>query len=431
MSLIVDIHKHYASFDLNIAFEADHETLGFLGTSGCGKSLTLRSIAGIETPDEGKIVVNGKTYFDRAAGKRARIDLSPQERKSALLFQNYQLFPNLTVEANIAAGIPKEELKRSDGTLVKRQLQRFGLTGLEKRYPLQLSGGQQQRVALARMLAADPDILMLDEPFSALDAHLKSELEQRLLELFAAYEGTILYVSHDIDEAFRFCDRIAVVSNGSIDELSPKESLIREPQSLAAIRLSGCKNTTPAEYRDEFAVHLPEWGVTLRTAQPVPHNVKWLGIRAYHLERVESELNDAPAHQQERTSSTLTEDADEVCANIFRMRCDRVSDSRFERAVMASFIGSTGDPLPNVLDIPREPRYLIPDSVRERLSLKAPSRSESPTALFDADHEEQVFFKTHVRWNIDKHMTPESQLPQKGDIVSLRFPPDALYLVTR
>ena len=248
MSLVVDIEKHYGTFDLEVAFEAAHETLGFLGASGCGKSLTLRCIAGVETPDAGKIVVNGKTYFDKAPGKKASVNLSAQERKSALLFQNYQLFPNLTVKANIAAGIPREVLKRNGDALIERQLTRFGLRGLEKRYPLQLSGGQQQRVALARMLAAQPAILMLDEPFSALDAHLKSELEQSLLDLFATYEGTILYVSHDIDEAFRFCDRIAVVSDGTIDEIAPKDELVHEPRSLAAIRLSGCKNTTPARY---------------------------------------------------------------------------------------------------------------------------------------------------------------------------------------
>lgn len=389
MSLSVDIRKHYEGFALDVAFEADHETLGFLGASGCGKSLTLRCIAGIETPDEGKIVVNGRTYFDKVAGKKATVNLSPQERKSALLFQNYQLFPNLTVEANIAAGIPKETMKRHGERLIAEQLQRFGLEGLEKRYPLQLSGGQQQRVALARMLAARPDILMLDEPFSALDAHLKSELEQRLLELFASYEGTILYVSHDIDEAFRFCDRIAVVNDGRIDELSPKQQLVNDPRSLAAVRLSGCKNTTPAEYRDDFTVYLPEWGVRMRSVRKVPADVRWLGIRAYHIERVEEAIG---------------ESSPDVLDNTFRMRCDRVSDSRFERAVMAGFVGQTDDPLPNVL--------------------------ESPASSLDTDNEEQVFFKTHVRWNIDKHVSPDSELPQKGEIVSLRFPPDALYLVT-
>lgn len=382
MSLLVDIHKHYDAFDLEVSFEAEHETLGFLGASGCGKSLTLRSIAGIIEPDEGKIVVNGRVYFDKAAGKKAVVNLSPQERKSALLFQNYQLFPNLTVEANIAAGIPREAMKRSGAELIAQQLHRFGLEGLEKRYPLQLSGGQQQRVALARMLAATPDILMLDEPFSALDAHLKSELEQSLLELFSSYEGTILYVSHDIDEAFRFCDRFAVVSSGHIEEISPKGELMRDPKSLAAIRLSGCKNTTPAQYRSEHRVYLPEWGVEMETARTVPCDVAWLGIRAYYVQRV----------------------SDTTDKNTFPMRCDQVSDSRFERAVMASFVDATGAPLPNVLN--------------------------ATGTLPASNSSEQTFSKTHVRWNIDKHITPDYELPQKGECVLLHFAPDALYLAT-
>lgn len=402
MSLIVDIYKHYETFELNISFEAEHETLGFLGASGCGKSLTLRSIAGIETPDEGKIVVNGKVYFDKAADKKAAVNLSPQERKSALLFQNYQLFPNLSVEANIAAGIPKGVLKQEGPKLIARQLQRFGLEGLERRYPLQLSGGQQQRVALARMLAAKPDILMLDEPFSALDAHLKGELEQSLLELFSTYEGTILYVSHDIDEAFRFCDRIAVVDNGKIDELSPKERLIHDPQSLAAIRLSGCKNTTPAEYRGDHQVYLPEWGVEMTIERTVPRDVAWLGVRAYHIKRAGTNTsNTLQAHHLDG----VPESAASPTANTFTMRCDQVSDSRFERAVMASFVGADGETLPNSLNT------LVTDTPY-------------------SDHAEQLFFKTHVRWNIDKHVTPDSDLPQKGDFVQLSFPPEALFLVT-
>ena len=389
MSLIVDIRKRYGDFELAVSFEAEQETLGFLGASGCGKSLTLRSIAGIETPDEGKIIVNGKTYFDRAPGKKPAVELSAQERKSALLFQNYQLFPNLTVEANIAAGISKDTLKKKGTALIATQLRRFGLEGLEKRDPLQLSGGQQQRVALARMLAAKPGILMLDEPFSALDAHLKSELEQSLLELFAGYDGTILYVSHDIDEAFRFCDRIAVVDNGKIDEISPNDQLIRNPRSLAASRLSGCKNTTPAQYRGAHRGFLPEWGVEMETAREVSPDVAWLGVRAYHVARVSGPM---------------------TTSNAFRMRCDQVSDSRFERAVMASFVDEHGETLPNRF------AHAVSNSSSTDHSNKA--------------HHEQTFFKTHVRWNIDKHMTPESDLPQKGDCVYLRFPPEALYLGT-
>ena len=237
MSIRVSIKKTYPSFTLAIDLTAENETVGLLGASGCGKSLTLRSIAGIETPDEGVIEVNGKTFFDRAAGKKARVDLSPQERKTALLFQNYQLFPNFTVEDNIGAGIAPSNTKDTRASLVKKEIERFGLTGLEKRYPVQLSGGQQQRVALARMLAADPAILMLDEPFSALDSHLKGMLEQNLAGLFKEFDGTILYVSHDIDEALRLCDRIAVVDNGTIIEDGPARNLIDHPGSLAALKL--------------------------------------------------------------------------------------------------------------------------------------------------------------------------------------------------
>ena len=173
MSLEVDIEKKFKGFNLQARFSAGNETLGLLGASGCGKSLTMRSIAGIERPDSGKIVVNGTVFFDRAPGKKARVDLSPQQRKTALLFQNYMLFPNLTVAQNVAAGIAKDVSPADRDAMVQAELKRFGLSGFEKRYPVQLSGGQQQRVALARMLAARPGILMLDEPFSALDAHLE------------------------------------------------------------------------------------------------------------------------------------------------------------------------------------------------------------------------------------------------------------------
>ncbi|MDR0350206.1 MAG: ATP-binding cassette domain-containing protein, partial [Coriobacteriales bacterium] len=227
MSLIVDIRKDFPAFTLDVRFEAGNETLGLLGASGCGKSLTLRCIAGLEKPDAGRIVVAGTTFFD----SEHRIDLTPQQRKTALLFQNYMLFPNLTVAQNIAAGIPRATPKAEIHALVSHQLERFGLKGFGSRYPIRLSGGQQQRVALARMLAAKPAVLMLDEPFSALDAHLKSALEYDLLELFDDFDGSIVYVSHDIDEAFRFCDRIAVIDQGHLRELAPTEQIRDHPTS--------------------------------------------------------------------------------------------------------------------------------------------------------------------------------------------------------
>ena len=194
MSLEVNIRKSFPSFALDVEFQASDETLGFLGASGCGKSLTMRCIAGIETPDEGRIVVNGKVFYD----SERKINLKPQERKTALLFQNYMLFPNFTAAENVGAGIGRVVPKAERRSIVEAELKRFGLESFANRFPAQLSGGQQQRVALARMLAARPGILMLDEPFSALDAHLKSVLEQNLVSLFDAFHGTVLYVSHDI-----------------------------------------------------------------------------------------------------------------------------------------------------------------------------------------------------------------------------------------
>ena len=171
MSLEVDIRKTFGSYSLDVSFTAENEVFGLLGASGCGKSLTMRSIAGIETPDEGRIVVNGQVFFD----SEQRINLKPQQRKTALLFQNYMLFPNLTVEDNVAAGIPKSTPKAERDAIVLEELKRFDVASFAKRYPAQLSGGQQQRVALARLLAARPGILMLDEPFSALDSHLRAK----------------------------------------------------------------------------------------------------------------------------------------------------------------------------------------------------------------------------------------------------------------
>ena len=374
MSLNVDILKDFGSFTLDIAFEAGDETLGFLGASGCGKSLTLRSIAGIETPDEGKIIVNDTVFFDKAANKKARVNLKPQERKTALLFQNYQLFPNLTVRQNVGAGLsPKLNTTERDN-LINEQLTRFGLEKFEHRYPLQLSGGQQQRVALARMLAAQPGILMLDEPFSALDAHLKSELEQDLLRLFEHYQGSILYVSHDIDEAFRFCDRIAVVSDGHLEETGEKDRIIYQPQTLATLRLSGCKNTTPAQYLDEHHAFLPEWGITVTSRKAISEKVAFCGMRAKFIERAQN-----PG------------------CNTYLVRVDHVSDSRFERTVLVSFLPERKD----------------------STNIKQPSKPS-----FDGRN------ISPIQWHINK-LSETHPLPEVGDTCLIHLSSDGLYFVDR
>lgn len=381
MSLEVRIKKQFAGFTLDVDFTAENETLGFLGASGCGKSLTLRCIAGIERPDEGRIVVNGRVFFDSEAG----VNLSPQERKTALLFQNYMLFPNLTVAENVAAGLGKELTKAKRDEVVASELKRFGLEGFDRRYPAQLSGGQQQRVALARMLAASPGILMLDEPFSALDAHLKGVLEQNLVSLFDAFDGTILYVSHDIDEALRFCDRIAVVEAGHIVEMGTGDDLVHRPRSSAGLKLSGCKNATPACKLDDHRIWLPKWGVSLSTAEKVPDNVACCGVRARYVES-----------------------ACGAGENCFRMRVDRVSDSRFERMLLLGFMD-------------RDDR-------------------EAPTV--EANEDEMKYLHQHLFWRISRDgFAPQdgegmregvhSALPEIGDELWVRIPPERIYLVSR
>ena len=169
MSLYVDIEKDLGSFCLKAKFEAGDESIALLGASGCGKSMTLKCIAGIETPDRGRIVVDDVVLFD----SEKKINLTPQQRRTGLLFQNYALFPNMTVYKNICAGARRERDSQKRNRMIQSIMENFGLTELADRYPHQLSGGQQQRVALARILVSSPRILLLDEPFSALDSHLR------------------------------------------------------------------------------------------------------------------------------------------------------------------------------------------------------------------------------------------------------------------
>lgn len=309
MSLVLDIKKAYPDFSLDVRLEAAGERVALLGASGCGKSCTLRCIAGVETPDEGRIAVNGVTFFDSARG----INLSPQQRKCALLFQNYQLFPNLSVADNVLAGVEGRLSREGRDGLARRYLSIFGMAGYADRYPARLSGGQQQRVALARMLAARPAIYMFDEPFSALDSFLKSALEQNLLDLFSVIDSTVLYVSHDIDEACRLCERICVLHNGRVEEDGTVEQVVQRPQTLAALRLTGCKNTSRARKVGDTLVEALDWGMTFDVGAPVADDVAYLGVRAnyFHIDNRE-----APGK------------------NSYMLRVARVSDSRFERLVL-------------------------------------------------------------------------------------------------
>lgn len=198
------------------------EVVVILGPSGSGKSTLLRCVNLLETPTDGRI------FFEDTEITAKKTDINKVRAKVGMVFQNFNLFPHLTAKKNVMLAQQKvlHRGKEEAEKIAVEQLTRVGLADRVDYKPSELSGGQQQRVALARMLAARPGILMLDEPFSALDAHLKSVLEQNLVSLFDAFHGTVLYVSHDIDEALRFCDRIAVVEAGRITETGTGDDLV-------------------------------------------------------------------------------------------------------------------------------------------------------------------------------------------------------------
>ena len=239
MALSVDIQKQLGDFRLEVRFETGDETLALLGASGCGKSVTLKCIAGILTPDEGHIELDGVTLYDSAA----RINLPPQRRRVGYLFQQYALFPNMTVRQNIAAAVRDKSRRQTE---VAEKLRQFQLEAVADQKPGQLSGGQQQRCALARILVSEPRAILLDEPFSALDSYLKYQLELELADTLEGFPGTVLWVSHDRGEVFRNCRRVCVVDRGRSQPVTTLEELFRSPGTEAAARLSGCKNYAQA-----------------------------------------------------------------------------------------------------------------------------------------------------------------------------------------
>ena len=229
MALLVDIEKRLGDFRLDVKLEVGNEVLGLVGNSGCGKSLTLRCIAGIEKPDRGRIVLDGVTLFD----SEKHVNLTPQKRHTGLMFQNYALFPNMTVRQNIRAGtLRDQQTEQERDRKVSDIMDSFGLSSLAQHYPRQLSGGQQQRTALARILVSEPRILMLDEPFSALDSELKFRMEREVREVIDRFGKTTLLVSHDRGEAYRLCSRIAMVHEGCADRILSKEEWLLESNSV-------------------------------------------------------------------------------------------------------------------------------------------------------------------------------------------------------
>lgn len=274
--LFLNIEKRLPNFHLQIAFNTDDQPLGLLGGSGAGKSMILRCLAGIETPNKGRIVLNNRVLFD----SENNINIPIYQRRIGFLFQNYALFPHLTVAQNIAFGIPKYIDTKTE---VEKQLIAMKLQGFGNRYPHQLSGGQQQRVALARALASNPEALLLDEPFSALDTHLRSQLEQQVTEILADYSGVTLFVTHNMEEAYRLCPNLLVLEQGKAAHYGSKYEIFQHPASVNVAQLTGCKNFSRANILSPQKIEAIDWGCTLEVRENITSELSYVGIRAHHL----------------------------------------------------------------------------------------------------------------------------------------------------
>lgn len=278
MSIDINIKKRLGNFTLDVSFYSDRGVVGLLGASGCGKTITLKCIAGIMTPDEGHIELNGKTLFD----SHRLINLPPQRRGVGYLFQNYALFPNMTVEQNIACGLRREKDAKARAGAVAETIGKMRLSGLERRRPHQLSGGQQQRAALARILVGNPDILLLDEPMSALDNYIRDHVLNELESMLHAFGKDALLVTHNRDEAYQLCGTLAIMDNGRVMRMGGTKEVFADPGTRAAALLTGCKDITAARKAGPRLVEAPEWGVVFDAGRPVDDGVCAIGIRAHY-----------------------------------------------------------------------------------------------------------------------------------------------------
>lgn len=280
MRLYADIKKNTADFELDVLIESDSGRIGILGASGSGKSMTLRSIAGIEDGASGRIEINGKILLDTAQG----INLRPQKRNVGYMFQNYALFPAMSVLENVMACLKcSKEEKRA---IASDMLKRFAMDKYADRLPGELSGGQQQRVALARIMVTEPGLILLDEPFSALDGHLRDRMQLEMMEILEDYPGQVIMVSHSRDELYRFSEELFVLSEGRIIRRGETKDVFRNPESKEAALLTGCKNIVDVTVKDKHTLEIEDWGVTVSLKKEVPDDTKSIGYRAHYFEPV-------------------------------------------------------------------------------------------------------------------------------------------------
>ncbi len=273
MALKVDIKSKLDNFSLNICFETGAKRVGVLGESGAGKSMLLKYIAGIFEPDKGKIFLDGVCLLDTDK----KINVRPQDRNIAYMFQNYALFPTMTVRKNIeiiAKGDNHEKKDKADYLLRK-----FHIEEIENKKPPELSGGQQQRVALARVLAYEPKLILLDEPFSAIDQLLKERLQIELEAMISDFNGLVIMVSHSREELYKFSDELIVISNGEVIDSGNTKSIFRKPGASRSAGLIGINNILPAELDADGKLVIPDWNIRLDCGKDIPSDINFIGIR--------------------------------------------------------------------------------------------------------------------------------------------------------
>lgn len=320
--LDVSLGMKLKKFDLDVTFSAENGCLGILGPSGCGKTMTLKAIAGIVNPRSGRIVLSDelgqeKVLFD----PDAKVNVPPQQRRVGYLFQNYALFPNMNVEQNIAAGLKSRGMSNEkQRQTVHRMLQMFHLEGYGKQYPVQLSGGQQQRVALARVLAYEPEVLLLDEPFSAMDTFLREGLRLEMLKVLKDFNGLSVLVTHDRDEAYQMCDRLLLLDDGKVIREGRTKEVFENPCTVKAARLTGCKNISRIQKVGAHRIKALDWGgIEFTTECEVDDTVNCAGIRAHDFIPYQT----GAASQDERSSEWAE-------TNCFAAKAVSISEMPFE-----------------------------------------------------------------------------------------------------
>ena len=262
MAFELALHTRVGSFRLDVEVSTKDELLVLFGASGAGKSLTLQCIAGLLRPHRGRIRVDDLLYFD----SEAKIDLPINRRRVGYVFQDYALFPHMTVFENVAYGLPNHQ-RREAVSRVASILEALRLSGLRDHSPRQISGGQRQRVAIARAMMVDPLVVLLDEPFAALDYPRRERLRADLLMLHQRYAITIILVTHDIEDALMLGDKILVLHEGQVEQIGSRDEVFYRPRSRVVARAFGAKNifaaTVQRRDRGTGMLDLDAYGLTL------------------------------------------------------------------------------------------------------------------------------------------------------------------------